>query len=332
MVNFRDPVVILMDEFALLKFWHVVDGIYIWEFITNLGFEWSIIRGHRPYRWTIWIYALTRLSSLMTVIVNLILLNNTIIISCQVSAIFEMIPAYLAVSTASLLLVIRIIAIWDKNPTMTGLAVTIWCVNGAFLIEGVSRFRQGWDNSIGTCTPINFQSTKLTMIGAFVTDILLLIVMLAGLFRLGCHRQGSLATGRFLWNQGVVWIFLATFVGMVPVIFVCLNLNDPFSMMFQIPWLLTMSIAAAWMYRSLQDFLSNDIACPPSYMTSHNFGHTLSSSGTRAAPVPVPLYGIEVDTHMTVTAHGQSLISQTSHNSLGRETDKAADDKPLGAV
>jgi hypothetical protein len=39
------------------------------------------------------------------------------------------------------------------------------------------------------------------MIVAFVTDILLLIIMLVGLFRLGCHTQGSLATGRLLWNQ-----------------------------------------------------------------------------------------------------------------------------------
>jgi len=29
--------------------------------------------------------------------------------------------------------------------------------------------------------------------------------------------------------------------------------------MFQIPWLITMSVAAAWMYRSLQDFLSSDM-------------------------------------------------------------------------
>lgn len=68
-------------------------------------------------------------------------------------------------------------------------------------------------------------------------------------------------------------------------------------------------------------------------MTSHNFGCTISSSGTRAtAPVPIPLYGIEVDTHTTVTGHEQSLMSQTSHNSLGRETDKVANDKPLEAV
>ena len=26
-----------------------------WEFFTNLGYEFNIIRGHRPYRWTIWV-------------------------------------------------------------------------------------------------------------------------------------------------------------------------------------------------------------------------------------------------------------------------------------
>jgi hypothetical protein len=28
-----------------------------WEFLTTLHFEWSVIRGKRPYRWTIWVRA-----------------------------------------------------------------------------------------------------------------------------------------------------------------------------------------------------------------------------------------------------------------------------------
>ena len=26
-----------------------------WEFVTTLNYEWSTIRGRRPYRWTIWV-------------------------------------------------------------------------------------------------------------------------------------------------------------------------------------------------------------------------------------------------------------------------------------
>jgi hypothetical protein len=26
-----------------------------WEFITTFEYEWNVIRGHHPYRWTIWV-------------------------------------------------------------------------------------------------------------------------------------------------------------------------------------------------------------------------------------------------------------------------------------
>ena len=29
--------------------------IFSWEFVTTLDYEWSVIRGHRPFRWTIWV-------------------------------------------------------------------------------------------------------------------------------------------------------------------------------------------------------------------------------------------------------------------------------------
>jgi hypothetical protein len=28
-----------------------------WEFVTTLDFEWGVIRGNHPYRWTIWVRA-----------------------------------------------------------------------------------------------------------------------------------------------------------------------------------------------------------------------------------------------------------------------------------
>ena len=28
-----------------------------WEFVVTLDFEWGVFRGHRPYRWAIWVCA-----------------------------------------------------------------------------------------------------------------------------------------------------------------------------------------------------------------------------------------------------------------------------------
>jgi len=32
-----------------------LNSIFSWEFFTTLDYEWSVIRRHRPYRWTIWV-------------------------------------------------------------------------------------------------------------------------------------------------------------------------------------------------------------------------------------------------------------------------------------
>jgi hypothetical protein len=80
-----------------------------WEYLTTLEFELDVIRRRRPYRWTIWvgnarrcsrlpssalrtwvefyvpqIYSFTRLSTLITVILNLVTFNATTPINCQV--------------------------------------------------------------------------------------------------------------------------------------------------------------------------------------------------------------------------------------------------------
>jgi hypothetical protein len=65
-------------------------------------------------------------------------------------------------------------------------------------------------------------------------------------------------------------------------------------------------------------------------MTSHNFGWTISNSEARGTvPRPIPLNGIELDTHTALSVHEQTLTSQTS---LGRHADKEVNDKPLGIV
>ena len=29
-----------------------------WEFVSTLKYEWDVLRGNRPYRWTIWVCSL----------------------------------------------------------------------------------------------------------------------------------------------------------------------------------------------------------------------------------------------------------------------------------
>ncbi|KAI0248148.1 hypothetical protein BJV78DRAFT_1156728 [Lactifluus subvellereus] len=54
MVNWNDPSVVFNDYLALTKLDHVIAGIYIWEIVFTAGFELDVLRGKRPYRWSIW--------------------------------------------------------------------------------------------------------------------------------------------------------------------------------------------------------------------------------------------------------------------------------------
>ncbi|KAH9988683.1 hypothetical protein BJV77DRAFT_729468 [Russula vinacea] len=214
-----------------------------WEFFTTLDFEWSIIQGRRRYRWTIWIYFFSRVAALAAVIVNLVLLNLDIVTSanCKLSYTLTFLLAYLALAAASFLLMLRIVAIWKRNVFAVGIATTIWVINGAIVIQGISRLHYTRVFPSGYCTVLNIQEAKAAIIASFLTDILLLIIMLVGLFRLDSHRHGALATGRFLWNQGVISLLLAIVAGAVPMVFICINLNEPLSSIFVLPWIISRS-------------------------------------------------------------------------------------------
>ncbi|KAH9954853.1 hypothetical protein BC827DRAFT_921768 [Russula dissimulans] len=261
MVNSNGPNVIPRDFFTAVKLWHTVYGLYIWEFFTTLDYEWSVIRRHRPYRWTIWLYSLTRVATLVSAIIVIVGFDTSRPINCQLWVTFSLIFAYTAVSTASLLIVLRVNAIWNKNRTVYAISMSAWVANVSCLINATVRLRGTWSVTDNSCTPLNTSVNKLNAIVSFCTDLLLLLIMLIGLlrwrYRIGQGITSSLT--RFLWTQGLVWIFIVTIAYVPSVILLLFNLNPTLDMMLQTPTLITLSIAATRMYRSLADFGSRDI-------------------------------------------------------------------------
>jgi len=47
MTNWRDPAREVATMFAFIKLTHVMAGLYLWEFVLNLGYDYSIIMGTR---------------------------------------------------------------------------------------------------------------------------------------------------------------------------------------------------------------------------------------------------------------------------------------------
>jgi len=95
-----------------------------------------------------------------------------------------------------------------------------------------------------------------------------------------------------------------------PSVLIFLDLNVPMSSMFQIPALITMTIAATRIYRSLVDYASSDGTISHSAAASGRGGHKVSDLRFRSAPVPPTRTDVSVRTE-----RNEYETTQTSCNS-----------------
>ncbi|KAN0125613.1 hypothetical protein V8E52_000820 [Russula decolorans] len=219
MVNYHDPDVVLQDTLAVSNIWHVVAGLYFWEFVTTFDYEWSVIRRHRPYRWSIWIYSTTRIATVIGLILAIYGLDVSTPYNChdpKVETILQLFFGYLAIAAASLLIVLRILAIWNRKKIIVAIAAGILGINVIFLIQGIVRIRTVWDPMMSTCLVVNLHISELNILVTLATDIILLFIMSFGLFRQGFHERSASGLGRFLWKQGLIWLLAATIAEALP--------------------------------------------------------------------------------------------------------------------
>ncbi|KAN0118724.1 hypothetical protein V8E52_004835 [Russula decolorans] len=128
MVNLHMPVLDAETGLVVVMLWHVMGGIYFWEFITTLDYEWRVIRGRLPHWYSIWIYSLTRVACLLGVIVCYAGLDAGTSINCQ-----------LWISSMAVLTDAASIAIWNRNKAVTATSIIIWVTGFAFRINDAVR-------------------------------------------------------------------------------------------------------------------------------------------------------------------------------------------------
>jgi len=114
--------------------------------------------------------------------------------------------------------------------------------------------------------------------------------------------------GRLLWKQGIAWFLLATVADVPTVVLICLDLNDPLSLISITPSLVMVSIAATRMYRSLVDFVYGSTYIAQDSLQEN--GSPLSKV-TRITAAHIPLKRLEVAVN---TVADQYPTSQTSRH------------------
>ncbi|KAI9432550.1 hypothetical protein H4582DRAFT_2083474 [Lactarius indigo] len=231
MTAWESPAVVTAEYFALFKLYHAVCGVLIWEFVVSLGFEFSVFTGKRKFRSSFLLYLGARWCALVSVITVLVGLNPVNRVNCQATAVFVFLFSCLSLSCAEGMVVLRIAAIWGLNKIAIVTAAAVWLADAGALIHVVVIVRGNWsENPIGAvCEVTNSSETRTKFLVSFVTDLVLLALMLTGLLRWENARQKG-GIWWLLYTQGLAWIIIVAVAEAPIVVFILLNLNNPMNL------------------------------------------------------------------------------------------------------
>ncbi|KAI0291559.1 hypothetical protein BC826DRAFT_475921 [Russula brevipes] len=248
MDNFHDPHVIRRNFFYFLNLMHFMAGIYLWDFFTTMWFEWHCITGKRRFKWTLLLYSISRIGAVATAICIVLIFNIPHKINCQQLIIWTLVRSgkifchchslpwyaqifgYTSFACVSVLIALRVIAIWSTNRFVVLLAIGMCLTNIGFLLYGITKVCSIWSPASGSCVLENTFRSRDNITVTVATDLAQLIIMVVGLLR-SPRRKGSIA--RHLYNQGLIWLAAAMVAEVPSAVFINLNLNDAWNVMFQ---------------------------------------------------------------------------------------------------
>ncbi|VDB95638.1 unnamed protein product [Peniophora sp. CBMAI 1063] len=253
---------VLTEWLRVFRLQHVICGLYLYEWVTTLDYECHFYTRRRAWTWTFGPYLLCRYSALGALVNLLLELNNPPMLDCTTWARMELLLPYLGVLMASLLIAVRTIAIWNRQPAIVAVALMGVLTSLALVIHSIVISWGTWNSNIRSCYLPDSAPTSLSVLAATLAfDVLLLLLMLLGLFRRRTARR--CAIWNFLWKQGLIWLAIALAAEVPTVIIIALDFSSSINQAFQAVGVVVIVLAATRMYRSLTDILLASRSNPP---------------------------------------------------------------------
>jgi len=150
---------------------------------------------------------------------------------------------------ASLIIVLRIIAIWDRNHFISLISFSVWSAAFVLNMQVLRNVGAEYDPALDVCFPTHTDTSLVGAIAIPAADAILFLLMLAGLL---LRAQGTkFGIWRVLYNQCIIWMVVAAVAEIPPMVFLILDLNGAWNLMFPGVAAAILSICATRMYRAL---------------------------------------------------------------------------------
>jgi len=227
-------------------------GLYTWEVIIHLPFDWSIISRKREVHWPAFLYLYCKYSLFFGTIGITIANNVTTKVNCQALYVFIQFTGFTTIGSASTLLMLRTIAVWNRVPLVTVPLVLASMGQWGLLLHGIVIVRSSWSDVARACVVNAAQPVFMEAIYLYTMSLDLIVLLLTVIGLAMSQNRSSL--WQLLFRQGIIYFFVAFIANLLPAIFLVLNLNPIMNLVFSVPAAVASSIVACRSFVSLTNF------------------------------------------------------------------------------
>ncbi|PCH41403.1 hypothetical protein WOLCODRAFT_89251 [Wolfiporia cocos MD-104 SS10] len=227
MVNWSSPAEIAVDTGVYDKLVFSLFGVYVWELFQTSNFEWSLITRKRKFTWPL--------------------------INCQALYTFNSWAGNMTILCASTSLMLRTIAIWERQLKVVIPLCTLCLAFWGLLWRGMFVLEAEYSTSAGMCT-LTSSNHVLLNINFFMTMCFDLIILGFTMAKLIPHKtQSDLWT--LLFRDGLVYFIVTFCFNALPALIPVLD----FDKILNIPAATFSAMAACRSVIRLQEFSHSDV-------------------------------------------------------------------------
>lgn len=206
-------------------------GLFFWEVVVTIPFEWTFVRRRRRPRWSLVLYTGCRIFLLLHILSVLINVFGHDSIPCNTQQWLLQVTTSLVIWISGLMLSLRVLAVSSKTDSTTGL---IGMNLAGLLVVNVLTWRtpdKVWNSDLARCVPQTGVHKDMILAQFIYTFIFYLVLVI--MFIIKSQPKETLPEIQKLVLQDGLGIFvLVTFIFLIQAVITCIWLNDLVNVVF----------------------------------------------------------------------------------------------------
>ncbi|KAI0081514.1 hypothetical protein K474DRAFT_1756051 [Panus rudis PR-1116 ss-1] len=245
MPDWMSPESLTQQTAGIVNLTHVFAGIYLWEVLMSLTFEWEYLTRRRKFKWPMVCYFLVRYVALSAMVGSGL--------DCKSFFTFLQMAGNCARGLATINLALRTIAVWQRDRYIVVGIVLLILGHWSLIFQGVLLEAE---EVPGQGCQIVHTNTKILTADFVYSMIFDLIILLLTAYKvLQLKTQSGLVS--LLFYDGLIYFLCAFTANLLAAIFMILDLSPVMSIMFNVPAVVVCAIASTRAVRSLANYTNS---------------------------------------------------------------------------